>query len=186
MATHTAQHENETFYFVTFTCYKWLSLFDETKIYDYLNLWFSKLKDNGCVLSGYVIMPNHMHLLIYFDKSVQNLNKTIGESKRFLAYEIIKRLKSNNRVDLLEILKEGVQLQESGKGKLHQVFRLSFDAKPIDESNINEVLNYMHHNPVSGKWNLVDDYTSYLYSSANHYDLKGKSIYQIRDYREII
>jgi hypothetical protein len=32
-------------------------------------------------------------------------------------------------------------------------------------------LNYIHHNPVSGKWNLVNDYTDYEHSSVSFYDL---------------
>jgi hypothetical protein len=31
------------------------------------------------------------------------------------------------------------------------------------------VLDYIHHNPVKGKWNLVEDYTLYPYSSAGYF-----------------
>ena len=30
-------------------------------------------------------------------------------------------------------------------------------------------LDYIHHNPVAGKWNLADDYLGYPFSSASFY-----------------
>ena len=57
------------------------------------------------------------------------------------------------------------------KGKRHQVFRLSFDAKLTnDAEGIPRTQDYIHHNPVSGKWNLVDDFVDYEYSSAGYYE----------------
>lgn len=37
-------------------------------------------------------MPNHVHVLISFAKCKQYINTFIGNGKRFMAYEIIKRL----------------------------------------------------------------------------------------------
>jgi hypothetical protein len=50
-----------------------------------------------------------------------------------LAYEIIKRLKASKNNELIQTLKEGVQPNERVKGKKHQIFRLSLDAKEISE-----------------------------------------------------
>jgi len=74
-------------------------------------------------------MPNHLHCIIYLDEATLSLNKIMANAKRFWAYEIVKRLKANNQVNLLQRLQQGVQANELKKGKLHQVFRLSFDAK---------------------------------------------------------
>ena len=35
---------------------------------------------------------------------------------------------------------------------------------------INRVLDYIHHNPVSGKWRLAEDFTKYPHSSAGFYE----------------
>ena len=59
--------------------------------------------------------------------------------------------------DTLKQLSDGVQENERAKGKKHQVFRLSFDAKQLDEQEVERVLGYIHRNPVSGVWDLVDD-----------------------------
>ena len=46
-------------------------------------------------------MPNHIHLLVSFINAKQSINTIIGNGKRFMAYEIIKRLEVNNEVVLL-------------------------------------------------------------------------------------
>ena len=120
---------------------------------------------------GYVLMPNHIHCLIHINNNSVGLNKLVANGKRFMAYEIVKILQEINRKDMLEILKKGVQKNEHDKGKKHQVFRLSFDARPcFDEAMIEQKLDYIHANPVSGKWNLVDDYVTYEHSSARFYE----------------
>ena len=54
-------------------------------------------------------------------------------------------------------MSDGVQKEESEKGKKHQVFRLSFDAKEVvGDKAIVKVLNYIHHNPVCGKWDRAN------------------------------
>ncbi|MEO1257121.1 MAG: hypothetical protein AAFY41_19890, partial [Bacteroidota bacterium] len=77
------------------------------------------------------------------------------------------------------------QVFKKMKGKKHQVFRLSFDAKVLDEKDVERVLDYMHHNPVTGKWNLVEDYAKYAYSSAGYYVLGETADYELMDYRTI-
>jgi hypothetical protein len=64
-----------------------------------------------------------------------------------------------------------VQKGEIKKGKNHQVFRLSFDArKCFNMKMLEQKLDYIHHNPVNGKWKLVEDYTQYEHSSASFYE----------------
>ena len=53
---------------------------------------------------GFVIMPNHLHAILYFPETGYNLNKITGNAKRFMAYEIIQRLEQMKRNDLLEYL----------------------------------------------------------------------------------
>ena len=36
---------------------------------------------------------------------------------------------------------------------------------------IEQKLDYIHHNPVQGKWNLCEDFVNYKYSSAAYYEL---------------
>ncbi|MEO6723572.1 MAG: hypothetical protein ABIN67_24610 [Ferruginibacter sp.] len=55
---------NSGMFFITFTCYQWLSLIDKVNGYDIIYKWFDHLKSKGHFINGYVIMPNHVHALI--------------------------------------------------------------------------------------------------------------------------
>src|SRR4029079_9645484 len=123
-----SQNSN-SFYFVTFTCYKWLQLFKLVDGYDTVYKWFDHLFKNSMYVTGYVIMPNHVHALLHFPQMPKSLNTTIGNAKRFMAYEIIKRLEEKNENNLLEQLHGGVKKREARKGQIHKVFEDSFDAK---------------------------------------------------------
>ncbi len=116
-------------------------------------------------------MPNHVHALLYFPQMPKSLNTVIGNGKRFLAYELIKRLEEKKANSLLDVLHAGVKKRESKKGQVHKVFEDSFDAKDCHSTEfILQKLNYMHHNPVSKKWQLVNDFADYEYSSASFYE----------------
>jgi len=149
MPTHQ-QQEEIGIYFITFTCYKWLPLFEITNTYKGVYKWFEIIQSKGAEIVGYVIMPNHLHVLIYIKNGILNLNKIVANGKRFLAYEIVKKLKELHLEEILETLKKGVQKKEIVKGKKHQVFRLSFDAKLcFDEKMVEQKLDYIHGNPVN-------------------------------------
>ena len=94
MSVKTNHPEINTTYFVTFTCYKWLPLIEKTNLYDDIYSWFDLLKKEENHILGYVIMPNHLHVLIKLSQHSETINRLIAEGKRFRAYEIIKRLKN--------------------------------------------------------------------------------------------
>jgi REP element-mobilizing transposase RayT len=121
-------------------------------------------------------MPNHLHLIVYTRNSERTINKIIGSGKRFMAYEIVERLEKSGRDDLLKLMSDAVVPSERQRNKKHEVFEDSFDCKEIvTEKFIRQKLNYIHKNPVSGKWKLAEHYLEYVYSSARFYDLGEKS-----------
>ena len=172
MAVRTL-HEQEanSIYFVTFTCYQWLPLFEQTNSYDLVYKWFDYLYSINIRIAGYVIMPNHVHVLLYFPEMKKSLNTVIGNGKRFIAYDLINRLVASNENKLLQHLAAGVKDREKKKGQLHKVFEESFDAKICSSKEfIYQKLDYIHHNPTSGKWILAKDFLSYAHSSALFYE----------------
>ena len=87
-----------------------------------------------------------------------------------MAYEMVNRLEENKETVLLELLAKSVTIREQKKGQLHKVFKSSFDAKPIfSDKFLMQKINYIHNNPVSGKWHLAKDIVSYEHSSASFY-----------------
>jgi len=173
MATHLQRTGDATLYFITFTCYKWLPLFEITNTYNEVYKWFNIIEKKGARVVGFVIMPNHVHCLIYISKGGENLNRLVANGKRFMAYAIVKNLQKLDRKDILSILRSGVQNNERRKGKKHKVFRLSFDAKICeDDEAVSNILRYIHTNPMNGKWHLVEDILEYEHSSARFYELE--------------
>jgi len=148
--------------------------------------WFERLKLDGCKVVGYVIMPNHFHVLLHPTHLGTSINQMMGECKRFMAYDIVSSLKRQRKYELINLLSKGVQRAEELKGKRHQVFRLSFDArKCLSERMIEQKLNYIHHNPVRGKWSLVEDFVTYPHSSAGFYELGEMNGVEIAHYKEL-
>ncbi|MBX2898876.1 MAG: hypothetical protein KF775_04475 [Cyclobacteriaceae bacterium] len=83
MSTKRQIVESSGIYFVTITCYEWMPLFESIKGYDIVYKWFDYLKQLGHYVTGYVIMPNHLHALIAFRHSDKSINSVIGNGKRF-------------------------------------------------------------------------------------------------------
>ena len=174
-------------WFITFTCFKWLPLFEITQSYNLVYNWLGFIREEYQVETlAFVIMPNHVHLLLYCNNDQIALNKVISNGKRFMAYELVKRLIVGEESELLKLMSASCSEKDRAKGQKHRVFEPSFDAKDIYTIKfLYQKLDYIHHNPVSGKWSLCPEVTDYLHSSAGFYE--NEIIHPaitITDYRE--
>ena len=87
-----------------------------------------------------------------------------------MAYELIKRLQAKGLTKILLQLKEGLTERDVTRGQKHKVFEDSFDAKPVYHRDfLLQKLQYIHLNPVRGKWKLVEHWEDYEHSSARFY-----------------
>ena len=109
--------EPDGVYFITFTCHQWRPLIAQTNSYDLIYNWFNHLKSKGHYIAGYVVMPNHLHALIGFRNTGQPINTIVGNGKRFIAYEIIKRLKAQGEDELLHQLYLSVGEKDQERNK---------------------------------------------------------------------
>ena len=171
MSTRTTHSSQPAPYYITFTCHRWLALFEITNSYDLIYNWIEVIKKNyGIKTTAYTIMPNHVHCILFFPTEKYDLNKIVGNGKRFMAYEIVKRLEAANDSKTLLQLKEGLTDRDVKKGQKHKVFEDSFDAKPIYHRDfLLQKINYIHLNPVRGKWRLVEYWEDYEHNSARFY-----------------
>lgn len=178
--------EPDGVFFITITCHQWLPLIEMTNGYDIVYKWFDHLKSKGHYINGYVIMPNHLHALIAFRNTGQSINTIIGNGKRFMAYEIIKRLEQQNETELLHRLNLSVEAKDRERNKKHEVWEDSFDWKECRTNKfMKQKLDYMHDNPCRGKWNLVTDVTKYEHSSAKFYLTGEQGIYHLMNYLKL-
>jgi REP element-mobilizing transposase RayT len=172
MSVRRAIPEKDGLYFITITCAQWLHLFEITQSYNIVYNWFDHLKTKGHLVCGYVVMPNHLHALIAFRNTGQSINTIIGNGKRFMAYELIERLKANKEISILNALASLVNDTDKTKGQHHAAFEPSFDWKEcIGKSFILQKLNYIHENPCRGAWRLAASPHDYEHSSAKFYSL---------------
>jgi len=173
-------------YFISFTCYRWFPLIESLNGYDLVYKWFDYLKRKNHFVPGFVIMPNHLHVLISFDKTEKSINKIIGDGKRFIAYELINRLKQKGNFELIKTLQTAVENKDSKRGKKHEVWEDSFDWKFCEtEKFINQKLSYMHNNPCAGKWKLASDPIHYPHSSAKFYISGKHAAYEVKNVEDL-
>lgn len=158
-----------------------------TNSYDKVYQFFELMDAKKNYITGFVIMPNHVHFIIYFNDVKKNLNTLVGNGKRFISYEIVERLKKKNDLNTLLVLKNAVTDSDRKRGKLHQPLIHSFDGKQIlSREMMIQKLNYIHHNPVSKKWNLVPDYLDYPHSSAMFYEQGINKFNWLKNFYDIL
>ena len=111
----------------------------------------------------------------------------LANAKRFLAYEIIKRLEELNQGAILVKLQNAVTPDERLRNKKHRVFQASSDIKPCyTEQFILQKLNYIHNNPLQEQWKLATSPELYPHSSASFYQLnKQHEMVKITHYKDI-
>ena len=184
MTVRTLKTETGTSYFCTITNKNWLPLFSKTDFYNGIYKWFDFLKRRDDHIIGYVIMNNHLHVILYLQKGSPLIKDVIGEAKRLMSYAIVNRLKKLNEIELLKQLQNAVTDYEYKKGIRQKVFEDSFDGKECFTYDfIQQKLNYMHNNPVKAE--LVECSEKFTHSSAKFYLTGEQGIYPVTHYLEI-
>jgi len=158
-------------YFVSTTVVNFIDVFTRRLYKDIVtdSLDFCQ-NSKGLIVYAYVIMSNHLHLIIGKDPGVENnFSEIIRDFKKYTAMQVIKAISENmqeSRRDwLLRIF------ESAGKMKSNNT-RYQFwqqHNKPIELENdmIEQKLDYIHHNPVEAGW--VSEPHEYYYSSARNY-----------------
>ncbi len=153
-------------YFVTCTVHQWVDVFTRT---DYVNILLDSLRycqqNKGLEIFGWVIMTNHIHLIISSKK--EKLSDIIRDFKKFTATKIVQEIEANPKESgkrwLLWLLKKENHIWFWEEG---------YHAEEIISQEFYETkLNYIHLNPVRA--GIVEKEEEYLYSScADHYGVK--------------
>lgn len=175
MSVRTDHLKDGGVFFCTFTCFRWLPMIARVSMYEWVYAWFLRLHADGERMVGYVIMPNHLHILLLVQEG-HSINRILGEGKRFMAYEIRKRLVAGDHQDMLTVMDGGVRAGDADRGQRYRVFETSSDIKECWSAKfLHQKLDYIHKNPISGKWSLVADPAMYAHSSAGFYMLGTKA-----------
>ena len=184
MPVRTNIYQSSGIYFITFTCTKWLPLFEITNGWQTVYNWFDYLKKEGHYIIGFTIMPNHLHAIIAFKNTGKPINTIVSNGKRFMAYALVKLLAQQPTI--LQVLAAERNATEIAQHKKHKVFETSFDWKWCNSDiMIEQKLHYLHQNPCSGKWLLATSQLDYPHSSAKYYYTGEQGNYAVTHYKLI-
>ena len=150
-------------YFFTATINSWQNLLnnnDVKKIITDSLSWLSKA--NRASVHGFVVMPNHIHLLWTINNHYQ-VNKVENTLLKFTGHEFKKYLVSKNS----ELLKNYISTQND---RAYHFWERRARTIEIKSKKIAiQKLNYIHNNPIQEKWKLVSLPEDYQFSSAKYY-----------------
>jgi len=158
---------NEAFvYFGTVTVLDWLPVLIESRYIDPIITSLQYCRENkGLSLYGFVIMPNHIHLIAYADNRLEGV---IRDFKRFTASTINSLLREDGRLSILEWLRKNTSDRRREKGELG-FWQPGFHPKALfSEDVFEQKLRYVHENPV--RKGLVRRPEDWWYSSAGEYE----------------
>jgi REP element-mobilizing transposase RayT len=174
--TFPSFHDPSHLFFITASIIEWKHLFvtPEFAVIP-LNSFAWMQQQNRILLFAFAIMPSHLHAII------KPVNDSIGaivqQFGSFTAHEILKRLREDNQIDLLDLF----QQKKRDPRHEHSIWQ-DIQAKNIYSIDfLQQKLEYIHQNPVAKEWKLVKDRADYLYSSAGYYDYGRKPIIEISD-----
>ena len=150
-------------YFYTDTIYEFKNLLvnDEFKMI-VINSWQYLTENKLVEIYGYVIMPNHIHLLWNYIQLNSN-ESPAGSFTKYTAHQFKKYLTEKDKI-LLQ------QFKSNKTDRKYQFWKRDPLAIPIDSENIfYQKLDYIHLNPTTEKWKLTILPEDYRWSSANYY-----------------
>ena len=131
------------------------------------------VRDFGVQLHGFVIMPNHLHLLVTMGQT-GNVSQFMGRLKERSAKQIIDWCQEHDERTLLEIFSASARRYRHDHR--YQVWQARFDDVVIATPEMfTTKLHYIHNNPVQEGWSLCSVPEEYQFSSARYY-ARGENV----------
>ncbi|NBL65399.1 transposase [Flavobacterium sp. NST-5] len=155
-------------HFITATVVDWIDVFSR-KVYrdEVINCFDYCIKNKGMVLYGYVIMSNHIHMVVQSKDG--KLSDLIRDFKKYIAKTILSKIQTeteSRREWMLERFK--LATQNHSRNKNYQFWQYGNHPEEIFTSQFMwSKLHYIHLNPVRA--GIVEKASHYLYSSASNY-----------------
>ncbi len=165
-------YEDISLYFATSTIVEWYPVFTKRAYFSVIidSLEYCR-KEKGLRIHAYVIMLNHVHLIVSMDdeiiqKAHLNLSDIFRDFKRFTSNKISKLLQEGGKNSVLNIF-EKFAIKE-GRNNDFKVWQDGFHPKAIyDERFGLQKLAYIHDNPVKKGYVMKPE--CWIYSSVGFY-----------------
>ncbi|MCD9575664.1 REP-associated tyrosine transposase [Flavobacterium soyae] len=155
-------------HFITATVVDWIDIFTRKNYRDIvIECLDFCIKNKSMILYGYVIMSNHIHMIVQSEKG--ELSDLLRDFKKFTAVKIIEKIKSDpesRREWILERFK--LATESHSRNKNYQFWQYGNHPEEIYTNKFMwSKLDYIHLNPVRA--GIVEKASHYIYSSANNY-----------------
>ena len=156
-------------YFVSFATINWIDVFTRRLYKDLLVDSLNHcVAEKGLIIYGWVIMSNHIHLIIGTDD--MKLQDIMRDLKKYTSKAIVEAIKENPQESRKEWMIEMFEKfgRTNSNNQKYQFWQQH--NKPIVLNNaviFEQKLNYIHENPVRAGY--VDHEEDYPYSSAKDY-----------------
>jgi REP element-mobilizing transposase RayT len=163
-------HNQQAVYYLTFTVVGWIDIFTRQAYRDIVieSLKYCQQK-KGLHLHAYVIMSNHIHLVVSVDEGF-TVSAFMRDCKKFTATRILDAIENSG----VESRRDWMLHQFKYYASLHsrnETYQLwEHDNHPIELSSpafTQQKIDYIHQNPVTA--GLVYRAEDYIYSSASNY-----------------
>ena len=160
-------------HFITSSIVYWIPVFSRD---DYFQILADSLaycvEHKGLAVHGYVIMPNHFHLIC--SQADGAISAVIRDMKSFTSRSIAAKLFQDGRKTWLAAM-SSPRIARSAEAK---VWKDEFHPEEVrTERFFLQKLEYMHNNPVRAGY--VDDPSEWKYSSAGFYYKQKEPIVQV-------
>ena len=157
-------------FFTTSTVKDWYPLFNHEEFRNIvIGSMIFLIDQNRINLHGYVVMPNHLHLIF----TVLNpffLHEIFRDFHKFTSQQILK-IFQNKKPNLLP------RFQSTYTDRKYQIWQTTHAPKEIVSFPFFiQKLEYIHWNPCNERWKLCERPEDYPFSSAADYLLEKKGL----------
>ena len=171
--------EDAIAHFVTFSVIGWIDIFSREC---YREIFVQSLKycqeNKGLKLHAWVIMTNHVHLIISSD--TYKLEHIVRDLKKYTSKQIIKAIEENQIESRKEWMLNIFNFvgSQNNNNKVYQFWKQDYHPIELDTAEkLSQRLDYLHNNPVRS--GLVWEAWHYKYSSAIDYNTNEKGLITI-------
>jgi len=129
-----------------------------------MDCWRELIQRNKIVIYGFVVMPNHIHVL--WEMTGMNGKEMPHASfNKYTSHQFLEHLRVAHGVQEIRAY------EEKTKERNHRFWLRDPLAVHMDYKNkFEQKLNYIHLNPLQVHWNLVNRPEDYTWSSARFYE----------------
>lgn len=155
-------------HFVTATVVDWIDVFSRKAYRDCLiDCLDFCIKNKGMILYGYVIMSNHIHMIVQSNDG--KLSDLIRDFKKFTAKTILEKIQTepeSRREWMLE--RFHLATESHNRNEHYQFWKYGNHPEEVYSNKFMwSKLDYIHLNPVRS--GIVEKASHYVYSSASNY-----------------